>query len=81
MKTADEMFKELGYRKTKNYNPGTMLHYIRSSNLSANEFEHIEFLYNKKINFRYTYCSFNKNINMKELQVINKKCKELGWIE
>lgn len=83
MSEADKMFEELGYRllpKDIN-NKGILLHYIRNSNLSANESEHIVFYSDKEIKSYYTYCSFNKTLNMQELQAINLKCKELGWIE
>lgn len=83
MSEADKMFEELGYRllpKDIN-NKGILLHYIRNSNLSANESEHIVFYSDKEIKSYYTYCSFNKTLNMQELQAINKKVEELGWIE
>lgn len=82
MSEADKMFKELGYRllpKDKN-NKGILLHYVRNSNLSANESEHIIIYSNFTVITRYTYCTFEKDLTMQELQAIYMKCKELGWI-
>lgn len=79
-KTADEMFEELGYKKHLSDKKGILFFYIRSSNLSANEMERIIFYKNKTVGFDYVYCSFKKDITMQELQAINKKVQELGWI-
>lgn len=82
MSEADKMFEQQRYRLLpKNPNKkGILLHYIRNSDLSANEDEHIIFYYNKIITTYYTYCTFSKSLNMQEIQAINKKCEELGWI-
>ncbi len=83
MSEADKMFEELGYRLLPRdiNNKGILLHYIRDSNLSANESEHIVFYSDKEIKCHYTYCTFNKTLNMQELQAIHKKCEELGWLD
>ena len=80
-KSADEMFEELGYSllPQDTNNKGRILHYVRTSNLSANESEHIVFYHTKKIDFYYTYCSGRKTLDMQELKAINKKVQELGW--
>lgn len=67
-KTADEMFEELGYSKIQN----APLAY-------------------QKATIRIEFCNYNKTfikwdfgsarITVNELQAINQKCKELGWIE
>lgn len=66
--TADEMFEEIGYNKT-----------IYKDCIE----------YRKRINKDVKYITFwihtktvenHQEINMQELQAINKKCKELGWI-
>lgn len=81
MSKADEMFEKLGYTNLKEYRSGMILHYIKSSDLSANESEHIVFYKNETIGFYYTYCNFKKDLDMQELQAINEKVKELGWNE
>ena len=81
--TADKMFEEIGYRllpKDPN-KKGILLHYIRDCKLSANESEHILFYYDKTFEGFYTYCASRKAFNIHELQAINKKCKELGWLD
>lgn len=71
-KTADEMFEELGYEKD-------VMHYTCDST--------DVYTYSKKndfIRFRTTDESmvtlFKTTFSKEELQAINKKCKELGWI-
>lgn len=82
MSEADKLFEELGYRllPKDEKNKGILFHYIRNSDLSANESEHLIFYSNKTFKCYYTYCSFAKDLNEKELQAIYLKCKELGWI-
>ena len=73
MKTADEMFEELGYEKGKN-------HLDIELYKSKNDYAEIIFdLRDRAISVR------NDDdeaiyFNMKELQAINKKCQELGWL-
>ena len=64
MQTADEMFEDLGYKKTynnfyENDDFGTTIDFLDSFG---------------KIEIKGT-------IFVSDLQAINKKCKELGWIE
>ena len=74
-KTPDEMFEELGYKKKYSNMPW----YIKK--LFRNNYIQITFDIIDK-----TVAGSNDkgeaiNLNMKELQAINKKCQELGWIE
>lgn len=80
MSKADKMFEKLGYEKLLSDKKGILFFYIRKSNLSANEMERIYFYKNGTIGFDYVYSNFNKDINTKELQAINEKVKELGWL-
>ena len=71
MSKADEMFKELGYKKQNN--PGIEVRYIKDEN------NIIRFW---KPNF--SICKQDEDgremgISMQELQAINEKVKELGW--
>lgn len=70
-KTADEMFEELGYEKGSGHNLGNGEKYIYYSG----NYNNIN-LYkkSKKINI-------NGSFSMQELQAINKKVEELGWIK
>lgn len=74
MSKADEMFEELGYKKT-------------TTQLDDIEFYKDD---DNVIYFRMTQKTFNKSgeydgmcdyITMQELQAINEKAKELGWNE
>lgn len=78
-KTADELFKELGYKKrqTKYFEQ----QYIRQCDIVDGELEHIIFTKKKRVKCQYQYTDISKGIDMQELQAINKKCQELGWIE
>lgn len=75
MKTGDEIFKDLGY--TKQYESEDIYYY-----------QDVE-VKDNYIVFEMAYKSFAKiscyhdagDITMQELQAINKKCQELGWIE
>lgn len=71
--TADEMFEKLGYE-----NLPTEINF-GGIDIYGKEDKRIEFfndktyaVYNSIDNFEY--------IDMQELQAINMKCKELGWI-
>ena len=69
MSIADKMFSELGYIKQEGL-------------------RYIDYMYdNNKITFYKDYkwfscskCEEIDYVNMKELQAINEKCKELGWL-
>lgn len=75
-KTADEMFKELGYKK-KN------LDIIFSRFWEEWENENLA----KTFSFNTEYETIDitdenrHGITMQELQAINKKCQEKGWIK
>lgn len=78
-KTADEIFEELGYEKIKE---------LKRKN---GEIWGIEYIHNRE-DFSITFDLIGKEVcisnddgdamysTMQELQAINKKCKELGWI-
>lgn len=84
-KMADEMFEELGYKKLEdkyNINYIKMYSFINGDRVreqirfcKLDKYVHIEnFNYNTKI-------IFGKFLDIKELQAINKKVEELGWIK
>lgn len=83
-KTADETFKELGYKQLEdkyNINYIKMYSFINGDRVreqirfcKLDKYVHIE-------NFNYdTGVIFGKFLDMEELQAINKKVEELGWI-
>ena len=72
-KTADEMFEELAYKKE-----------IKSKELvyeNENEDKIITFNSDKKNITCNNFYDGYETINMQELQAINKKVKELGWLD
>ena len=71
-KTADEMFEELGYK----------LKYQDTNNICyRNSYEsHIYFRKNDKTIDLAGRNNTNKIIKLEQLQAINKKCEELGWL-
>ena len=84
-KTADEMFKELGYEKKEQTNEyATYIWYYQRN--GANEEFGIEFSKSKFEEKGEVYCVCYSEreeaifINMQELQAINKKCQELRLI-
>ena len=76
MKTAKEMFKELGYKLFKDNN--YVIAFFKDTNW-------IEF--RKDIEVVKCYSLINdyyieiNNIGIKELQAINKQVEELGWLD
>lgn len=69
MSKGDEMFEELGYEKLKRkYADVYIEQKIGKGQIG----------FNKQTKVVYPDINF---INMQELQAINEKCKELGWIE
>ena len=72
MSEADKMFENLGYEKKDTYwKEDEQIHFIE---YSTDEIS-IEFsIFTKHI-------MITNLINIQELQAINKKCEELGWIE
>ena len=71
-KTADEMFKELEYKKYDYVEGIEYYHGITDKVISFRD--------NKTIKV-YDYYDGKAPITMKELQIINKKVKELGWLD
>lgn len=78
MSKADEMFKKLEYKK---YTSDDCIMYMKDLFM-------ITFIIpNKRFITEYKQGDFNFpkirpfEISMQELQAINEKCKELGWIE
>ena len=66
MNEVDELFDELGYEKK---------HDNRRRIVYKKLFAKIEF------NIVFKEINVDSCINMQELQAINMKCKELGWLE
>ena len=79
-KTADEMFEELGYKKIEE-NDNSIL-YLSEKTLWRTR--KIRFWKDDKVIFNDLLeddkVISSVQIGMQELQAINKKCKELGWI-
>ena len=84
MSEADKLFEELGYKKVENRhnidfnkiynftNGDKIKEQIRFCKLD--KYVHLE-CYNYN-----TGTTFGKFLDMKELQAIQMKCKELGWV-
>ena len=72
MSKADKMFEELGYKKQEdNY----LIKYISKTKTLGEKFQfEIEFAKVAKM------VGVHQLIPMQELQAINEKCKELGWL-
>lgn len=68
-KTADEMFKEIGYKKLV----GETTEVFTLSRANKN------IAFSKLISRIRIYGKYDF-IDIQELQAINKKCEELGWI-
>lgn len=73
MSKADEMFEELGYQKSKYCDGYWKLDDEINFNKQEHTVEKFNYLIGKGI-------SESVPITMKELQAINEKCKEWGWI-
>ena len=73
-KTANEMFEELGYTVSN----GKWEEHLNTitNTVVDNGYIQIIFYTNRTI-----YIDSDDIMNMKELQAINKKCQELGWIK
>lgn len=84
-KTADELFKELGYKKSEDkYN----IDYNKIYSLTnGNKIREQMRFYNLDKCVHLEYFNFDygitteKFLNIQELQAINKKCQELGWVK
>lgn len=71
--SADEMFGKLGYKKDFSW-ADEIIEYYKYDGELEDDLYIIRFYLNKKRVWK------NSSITMQELQVINQKCKELGWI-
>ena len=82
MSKADEMFKELGFKKV--IDNETEVKYEYRETIMGDKLIHtIQIAKVGKIVFSYRDDSNHQimGIGKQELQAINEKCKELGWIE
>ena len=72
-KTADELFEELGYEVSNS-------EFVEELNTTTNTI--VDNGYIKIIFYNNKTMSIDADdiLNMQELQAINKKCQELGWI-
>lgn len=69
--SAKEMFEELGYEQE---NKNNVIYYFKKIRIPKSYIVYsINFIIDTKEIF------INKNINMQELQAINKQIEELGW--
>lgn len=75
-KTADEMFKELGYKKREVYN-GYLYTDDTGFNIKITNMRRIDLYYDSEEGKHENLIQ----LTFRELQAINKKCQELGWIE
>lgn len=79
-KTADEMFEELGYKKITEHKEFSMFtkgmleitFHKKDKSIAINTDSGEEIFGNRIYDFT--------EITFKELQAINKKCKELNWL-
>ena len=75
-KTADEMFEELGYETSEKLKNGIV--YLKEEEDEDIEISFIDYDdYGKTVEVD----KFSNLITMQELQAINKKVKELGWLD
>ena len=79
-KTADEMFEELGYKKVTEHKQFSM--YTKGMMVITFHKEYKDIAINTDTGeeiFGNTIYGFTE-ISLQELQAINKKCQELGWL-
>ena len=78
-KTADEMFKELGYEKPEDtiFNIEKFVKTIGKTKYCIA----FDYFYRRISVFTFEDRESRKDISMQELQAINKKVEELGWIK
>lgn len=93
MSEADKLFEELGYQITENIKKKTKeCHFtgVQFTKIGFCGFKQvIEFYYDFKKIVIYAEQEINERrirndsilVDMQELQAINLKCKELGWID
>lgn len=82
IKTADEMMEELGFKKVIDNDTEIKYRYI--NRIMGDRIEHtIQIAKIGKIIFSYLNDSNHQVMGLgeKELQAINKKVEELGWIK
>lgn len=80
---ADEMFEKLGYKNVTNMFIGVKEKYIT---YGTKDDDFIIFYLESKMFgiFSEKQDNYHKKcaaLNMQELQAINKKCEELGWLD
>lgn len=75
-KTADEMFEELRYKKI--HNNDCWLDYKREW---CGRIKIISFEINERYIFIQNENATSMPMSLKELQAINKRVKELGWLD
>ena len=75
---TDKMFEK---KEKKKYDALQSCRYVRYCDIVNGEKEYIIFSKNKTVRFQYLYTHVSKSITMQELQAINKKCQELGWLD
>ena len=75
MKTADEMFEELGYVRTKG-NEYWIIYKNFRKDIDFN-LEHKTIMVGARMGMELE----SEEFNMQELQAINKKVEELGWVK
>ena len=74
MSKADEMFEKLGYEKHSSQS------HERYDLYSADDEHLIRIVFNVITKRIAIHCD-NEALDIEELQAINKKCQELGWLE
>ena len=80
MSKADEMFEKLGYEKNLHINKKEQVwgeYWIENKHCKKISFDYIDKEICVSANYDYEALYFN----IQELQAINKKCEELGWLE
>lgn len=80
MKSADELFEELGYEKKEELIAGSM-HIIKYYKDDDNVIYFGNDDTGKSVRKEGEYGDFFDSISMEELKAINKKCLELGWLK
>ena len=77
-KTADEMFEELGYKKLEEND-----YYMeyRKQRKDYSKFIKFDLMDKSFTSFYYVVTDKQAYLSMQELQAINKKVEELGWIK
>lgn len=76
--TADEMFKKLGYIKSRAQKQAGM---VEDEYYYPKEQTLLTFWKDKEVSKYSEETEESDYINMQELQAINKKVEELGWIK